>query len=279
MIRRLLSLSLVTTLPLLSAATAFAQEAPPPPPAVPTTTVPGAPGAQPGGPSQPPPPPHGGHGPHGGWNAHEPPPAPLATAPVSPVPGPVAADLHARRVPTTIDSADKNAVIERRITSEESEGRIVFVVPFHAENETWEQVCVAPCKVDLDRYSSYRVARANGIPSTHEFTLPPNAQSLNLKVEPGNLAWNRVGTRLAATGTAAAIVGGALIIGAAKFDDEKDVRVGGIVTAGAGLLLLAVGIPLAIINQTHVTTDEKKLADNDTKKNAGPKLGLGGVSF
>ena len=194
------------------------------------------------------------------------------------MPGPTPGELQARRVLTTVESGSKNAVIERRISTEETYGRVLFAVPIHTKNQTWEQVCVAPCRVDLDRFSSYRVAKANGMPSTREFTLPPGAPSLRLQVEPGDLLMHRIGGRLIALGTAASIVGGALITTASKFDDEKEVRVAGIITGGAGILLLGIGIPLLIVSQTHVTADDRKLA-NRTPTKTGPKLTLGGVVF
>ncbi len=193
--------------------------------------------------------------------------------------GPTPQEVQARRVQTTIESgSEHNAVIERRVSTEESNGRMLFAVPFRATSETWEQVCVAPCRVDLDRYSTYRVARGNNVTSTHEFTLPPNTDQLHLRVEPGSLLTHRIATRLIAGGTAALIVGGALITTASSFDhDEKDVRLGGIITGAAGIVLLGIGIPLALVSQTHVKLDDdRKLA---TTKPARPKLTVNGLVF
>ncbi len=189
--------------------------------------------------------------------------------------------MHEQRVPTTVDSGtEKHAILERKVSTEETYGRFAFVLPVVGETQKWEQVCVAPCRVDLDRSSSYRVARANNVPSTRPFTLPPESQNLQLQIEPGNLFMHRVATRLIAAGTAAAIVGGALITTAAQFKEEDDVRLGGIITGAAGIVLLAVGIPLAIANQTHVKTNDKQLASTPPKNaKPGPKLTLGGVVF
>ena len=189
---------------------------------------------------------------------------------------------HEQRVPTTVDSGpEKHAVLERRVSTDETYGRFAFVVPIVGQTEKWEQVCVAPCRVDLDRNSTYRVARANNVPSTRDFTLPPESQNLHLQIEPGNLLMHRIATRLIGAGTAAAIVGGALITTAAQFKDEDDVRLAGIITGAAGIVLLAVGIPLAIVNQTHVKTNDRPLATTTPPKTAkpGPKLTLGGVVF
>ncbi len=94
-------------------------------------------------------------------------------------------------------------------------------------------------------------------------------------MRPGNLHWYRVGTKLSALGTAAGVVGGALIVTASTWEDpteEKRVRTAGIITAAAGLVLLGIGIPLAILNRTHVQAGEKKLAE-------GVHIGPGGLAF
>jgi hypothetical protein len=206
-----------------------------------------------------------------------PPPAPASTSPAT-VP-PTQGEVEARRVLTTVDSgAEKNAVIERRVETEESSGRLLFVLPFRSNNEKWEQVCVAPCKVHLDRYSTYRVARANDMPSTHPFTLPPGADQLQLQVEPGKLLAHRISSRLIALGIAGAVVGGVLVTLASKFEEEKDVRVAGIITGGAGLVTLGIGIPLALLTQTHIKAGEKKLA-GEPGKPPKPRLTVQGLVF
>lgn len=193
MIRRLSALSSFVVLSFFVFG-ASAQEQTPAPPAPTAAPPPPAPAPAPG-----------------------PPPAPAGTSPSAAV-GPTPQEVQARRVQTTIESgSEHNAVIERRVSTEESNGRMLFAVPFRATSETWEQVCVAPCRVDLDRYSTYRVARGNNVTSTHEFTLPPNTDQLHLRVEPGSLLTHRIATRLIAGGTAALIVGGALITTASSF--------------------------------------------------------------
>lgn len=240
--RSVLGWSLVSALS-LSASSAFAQEAPatPAPPAPPTTPI----------------------------------PSPLGTAPAIP-----AAEADAHRVPTTIDAGpDKNAVIERRVTTETASGRVAIVLPIRLENEKWEQVCVAPCQATLDRFSTYRVAHQNGISSSGEFTLPPNSPSLQLQVDPGNQIVHHVGVRLTALGSAAAIAGGVLIASASKFDAEDDVRVAGFITSGAGVLFLAVGIPMMIASFSHVSSNGKRLAEAEPAKAFAPKLTSSGVVF
>lgn len=262
---KLVVLGALTAAPLVTSSAASAQEQAPP-----ATTPPLAP-ISPSAPVAPAPP----------VPAEPPPPVPPPHA-ISAPPGPPGAGPHAPRVPTTVDSGtERHAILERRITTEEQIGRFAFVLPIHTQTEKWEQVCVAPCRVDLDRHSAYRVARGNNVPSTGSFTLPPESGNLHLQIEPGNLLMHRIGTRLIVAGTAAAIVGGALITTAAKFEDEKDIRLGGIITGAAGLVLLGIGIPLAIVSQTHVKTNDKPLASAAPRPSAkpGPKLTLGGVVF
>lgn len=183
----------------------------------------------------------------------------------------------AQRVPVTVESTnpEKNVVVERRTKTDEMYGRTLFVVPQRSEVQTWEQVCVAPCKVDLDRAATYRIGRENSVTRSGQFTLPPGADQVKLEVQPGSFWWHAVGTRLIAAGTAAAIVGGAFITTASTWDDKKDekqVRTAGIITGAIGLALLGAGIPLAILTQTHVKANERKVA-------TGPRLTLGGLAF
>ena len=203
-----------------------------------------------------------------------PPPVVPSTATLAPPPPP---GLPADRpsITTTVEAGREGVVLERHAKTEESYGRIAIVIPTHATTQGWEPVCVTPCRVELPRYSSYRVARGNGTSQSHEFTLPQTKGSLKLDIEPGDLFWNRTSRVLLGAGTAAAIVGGVLITTANSFDAEKDVRIAGIITAGAGVLLLAVGIPLYMGSRTHVKNDGQKLAGTEPR----PHLTANGFVF
>ena len=210
-----------------------------------------------------------------------PPPSPRPPPPDAPIP-PHAHERdhdHERggdRVAVTIEGPREGIVVERQVASEETGGRVAFVLPIETSTDTWESVCVAPCRVELPRWSSYRVARANGVTGSGEFTLPANRETMKLTVDPGNLLVHRIATALISVGTAAAITGGALISAAAKWEKESDPRTAGIITGAAGLVLLAVGIPLAIGTQTHVDADGGKVAEPGK---AGPRLTARGVVF
>lgn len=206
-----------------------------------------------------------------------PPPPPSAPAPAPPPPPP---PPHVDRVSVTVESTkpEKNVVVERRIKTDEMYGRTLFVVPQHSEVQTWEQVCVAPCKVDLDRASTYRVGRENGVTTSGQFTLPPGGESVKLEVQPGSFWWHAIATQFIALGTASGIVGGALITTASTWDDKKDekhVRTAGIITSAIGIVLVGVGIPLAILTQTHVRANDKRVSAAPPP----PRLTVNGLVF
>jgi hypothetical protein len=176
---------------------------------------------------------------------------PQSAPPPSPVPAPTPEEMRYRRVVVDVDSTRPSAVVERRVSLTESEGAY-FYLPFRSTSSIWEQVCVTPCQVDLDRFSTYRVAARNGVSASRPFTLPQGSQALQLKVDAGDLLGHRIGTVLGAAGLAAVIVGVALVAGESIFSDETQARDAGFITAGAGLVLLGVGIPIALATSTKV---------------------------
>ena len=180
-------------------------------------------------------------------------------------------------VTVTVDSGAKNAILERKVLSQEGFGHVAIALPFHTNMETWEQICVAPCKVELFRASSYRVATGNGMPGTKSFTLAPNRETLDLRVKPGNFGAFATGGVLTGVGIGALVTGAVLVTVAGKFKDESEVRTVGAVTGAAGLVLMAIGIPLMILNQTHVYDGSQQLARR--RPSTGPKLGIDGLSF
>jgi hypothetical protein len=181
------------------------------------------------------------------------------TAPApSPVPAPTPAEERHRRLPVSIDATAPSAVVERRVSLTESDG-VYFFAPFRSTSAIWEDVCVSPCQVDLDRFSTYRVSARNGISSSKSFTLPQSADTLELKVDAGNLLANRAGKAVSGAGLAAVIVGVALIAGKGIFSDETRAEDAGFITGAAGLVLLAVGIPLTLATQSSVSAGGTKI--------------------
>jgi hypothetical protein len=159
--------------------------------------------------------------------------------------------MRHRRVAVDVESTQPSTVIERRVSVTESEGAYFFL-PFQSRSSIWEEVCVTPCQVDLDRFSTYRVTARNGVSSSKPFTLPQQSEEIALKVDAGNLMAHRVGQTFMAAGIAAVAVGVGLIAGEGLFTDEDKARTAGYITGAAGLVVLAVGIPLALMTATHV---------------------------
>ena len=182
----------------------------------------------------------------------------IAPAP-SPVPAPSPAELRHRRVTVDIDSTRQSTVLERRVSVTDSEGAYFFL-PYRSTSAIWEDVCVTPCQVDLDRFSTYRVSARNGASSSRAFTLPQQSEELTLKIDAGDLMAHRIGGALTGAGITAVIVGIALVAGAGIFTDEDKARTAGWITGGAGLVVLAVGIPLTLLTSTTVSGPAGKIA-------------------
>jgi hypothetical protein len=185
--------------------------------------------------------------------------APAAGPSTSPIPAPSPEEMRHRRVPVDVDSTRPNAVIERRVSTTES-GGAYFFVPFRADSAIWEQVCVTPCQVDLDRYSTYRVADRNGVAPSKMFTLPQSMDSLQLHLDAGRLLHNRAAKAMAGTGLAAVIVGTALIAAKGIFTDEDKARDAGFITGGAGIVFMAIGIPWAVLTTTRIQSGNSTIA-------------------
>ena len=167
--------------------------------------------------------------------------------------------MRHRRVAVDIESTRASAVIERRVSVTDSEGAYFFL-PYKSTSSIWEDVCVTPCQVDLDRFSTYKISPRNGVSGSRTFTLPQQSDELTLKVDAGNLLMHRAGGALTGAGLAAVIVGVALVAGQGIFTDEEKARNAGFITGGAGLVVLAVGIPLALLTSTTVSGPAGKLA-------------------
>jgi hypothetical protein len=162
--------------------------------------------------------------------------------------------LSRSRTSVRVDSTRQGAVLERRIYIKEQVGTWA-IIPYKSTEMSWEPVCVAPCIVDLDRSSTYRVNAQNHISRSTSFTLPQSSDALHLKIKAGNLAVHRTGEVMTGIGLAAIIVGGSLLITASDFHHPDNERIAGAVTGGAGIVFAAIGIPLAIASSTKVHTE------------------------
>jgi hypothetical protein len=180
---------------------------------------------------------------------------PFPAAPPSAVPAPTAEELRHRRVVVSVDSTRPNAIVERRISVKEELGTFI-VLPYKSTDATWEQVCVTPCSVDLDRFSSYRVSAQNRISASRTFTLPQGPDALHLRLRAGDLRLHRGAQVMSGVGLTALIVGASLLVTASDFRHPGDAREAGAIVGGAGLVLAAVGIPGAYMTRTRVRVDD-----------------------
>jgi hypothetical protein len=193
-----------------------------------------------------------------GWGeravAQEPPApstVPQPAPPASPVPAPSPDEVRHRRVTVDIDSPRSATIVERRISVTESGGAYLFL-PYRSTESVWEQVCVTPCSVDLDRFSTYRVGKLGGVIESRPFVLPQGTDRFQLRIEPGSAMGHRIGAATLGVGVTAFAVGAGLIAAQKTFRDETDARTAGFITGGAGLLLVAIGIPVTILTSTKV---------------------------
>jgi hypothetical protein len=156
-----------------------------------------------------------------------------------------------------VESSRPSAILERRVAVKETNG-VILVVPMHSVERTWEQVCVAPCQgADLDRYSTYRVAKANRISGSPPFTLPQGGDTIHLKLDARSLAAHHVGLTMTSIGGAAIIVGSAMLVAAKGFNHPDDIRTAGWITAGSGALVFGIGLPLSLLTTTRVYADSQ----------------------
>jgi hypothetical protein len=180
---------------------------------------------------------------------------PQPTPPPSAIPAQTPEEIRHRRLTVRVDSTRPNTVVERRTSVKEEVGAFV-VIPFRAVDSTWEQICVTPCEVDLDRFSTYRVSPQNGISGSHPFTLPQRVDALHLHIDSGSLVAHRIGQAMTVLGFTSMIVGGSLLLAAHDFKTPSDARIAGGITGGTGVALAAIGIPLTFSTESRIDRDK-----------------------
>lgn len=158
-----------------------------------------------------------------------------------------------------VTSTKTPTLLEERVFVEESEGTALFM-PTDSRTARWEQVCIAPCSVDLDRYAAYRIGDLRGVPGSRTFTLPQGTDTTTLQVQAGDRMWHRLGKAMTGVGLAALIVGVSLVAAEHLFSDEDQARNAGFITGGAGIVVLGVGIALSIATSTHVYSSGTRVA-------------------
>lgn len=178
-----------------------------------------------------------------------------------------------------VTSTKSPTLLEERVFVDESEGEVLFL-PTHSRTARWEQVCIAPCSVDLDRYAAYRIGGLGGVPGTHTFTLPQGGDATTLQVQAGDRMWHRLGEAMTGVGLAALVVGVSLLAAEHVFSDEDEARNAGFITGGAGILVLGGGIALSIATSTHVYSGGTKVAGEAPRHSSGTiALTPGGLVF
>ena len=105
-------------------------------------------------------------------------------------------------------------------------------------------VCVAPCRLILDRSLAY-VIQGDQIPPTSTFLLPSTTNHVTLDVQAGSQTQRYLGVALIVVGSALAVVG---LSRASSGNSVTYNSQGQMTTAdNNGLLLMAIGVPAAIV--------------------------------
>jgi hypothetical protein len=152
------------------------------------------------------------------------------------------------------DSTRVDTIIERR--SNRTEGFSFSVPPAYVFQSQWEPVCVTPCEVRLDPNSPYRV---RNVAPAGDFYLPRVNGPLRLHVNAGSSTAYYSGITLVVIG-ALAMISGAVLLGSTTTQIDAGtahgVRISGWFTAGLGVVMTGIGLPLWLANITRVTTDD-----------------------
>lgn len=111
----------------------------------------------------------------------------------------------------------------------------------------WDAVCAPPCDRPLSRAALFRVTGLGVNPSA-EFPLPADRDQVTLNVKTGSTTWYWTGILLSAFGGSFVLGGAAppLLSGGSFSTTEQVLSI-------AGVVLLAVGLPLWILNRTTVS--------------------------
>ncbi len=122
---------------------------------------------------------------------------------------------------------------------------------------SYQTVCVAPCQADIDGTAMYQIA-GDGITPSATFSVPQGPTHLH--VHGGSLGARLGGVWLVVGGITLAVTGG---IFAGTFaaistpgQDNTGWIVGGLITAGVGVIMTAFGIPLFTGSATSVVNDQ-----------------------
>jgi hypothetical protein len=111
-------------------------------------------------------------------------------------------------------------------------------------------VCAAPCTAVVPSDGTYRIV-GEAMPPSAPFTLPLRDR-VRLEVGRGSRALHDTGGVLLLVGGVTALVGAMILAGSGK---TTDTDVGGLVTLGAGGVMMGVGLPMLLSSATTVHFD------------------------
>ena len=151
-------------------------------------------------------------------------------------------------------TADKvGVVIEHRVNGVEG-WQTTLGVPIYTSTQQWEPVCVAPCNVKVDPNAIFRVGGV-GVAPSRDFVLPAQRKELRLQVSAGSGPAYDLGLGLTTTGALFAGIGVIPLVYAGSLTNtsaEETVRGLGVGILGAGVLMLAIGVPLWLLGKSTV---------------------------
>lgn len=181
-----------------------------------------------------------------------------ARAEESPAPPPPAVVSAPKQVSVTLNADDSRATIERRVGTTSYAGLPLADASFGSIAQ-WEQACVAPCQLQLDKRYSYRVA-GDGLTPSDSFTLPQDRDRLKLDAKMGSSYGRLGGIGLTILGTGGVVLGAAAVVLTPIFASQDvgssvfrtGMLAGGVSVLSLGAIAVGAGIFLWATNGTTI---------------------------
>jgi hypothetical protein len=188
-----------------------------------------------------------------------------AAAPTPPIATPAIASAP-KDVSVTLSADDSRATIERRVGTTSYAGLPLADASFGSIAQ-WEQACVAPCELQLDKRYSYRVA-GDGLVPSDSFTLPRDRDHLKLDAKMGSSYGRLGGIGLTVLGAGGVILGGAAVVLTPIFASQDvgsgtfrtGLLAGGVSVLSLGALAVGAGIFLWATNGTTIRPENDGVA-------------------